>query len=110
MFGKLVLAFTGIGAAGDLTLSLRLGIETRPVVALRCRFPAKVVDGVLWPGGVSSHAWLRVRVGEKELDVCPGSANNKSGVTQFKVLSKVRTWQPWLRPWTHLGSSIENIR
>jgi hypothetical protein len=25
-------------------------------------------------------------------------------------LSKVHSWYPWLRPFTHLGSSLENIR
>ena len=88
----------------------RLGIESRPVFALRCTFPAKLVDGMPWPGGVSGHAWLRVRIGDEELDVCPGSLTDTPGVTHFEVLSKVRTWHPWLRPWTHLGSSIENIR
>src|SRR5947209_2091915 len=33
-----------------------LGIEARPVFALRCAaFPPKMVDGVWWPGGVSGH-------------------------------------------------------
>ena len=61
----------------------KLGIETRPVFAMRCKFPAKVVDGVRWPGGISGHAWLRVRIGDKELDVCSGSVKNTPGVTQF---------------------------
>jgi transglutaminase superfamily protein len=105
----------GMGYCEQQALALkkiydRLGIETRPVFAFRCKFPAKVVDGVQWPGGVSGHAWLRVRMGDKELDVCPGSVNNKPGVTQFEILSKVLTWQPWIRPLTHVGSSIENIR
>ena len=88
----------------------RLGIEARPVFALRCKFPAKVVDGMPWPGGVSGHAWLRVRIGDKELHVCSDSVSNRPGVTHFEVMSKVRPWRPWLRPFTHLGSSIENIR
>jgi len=88
----------------------QLGIEARPVFALRCTFLGTVVDGVLSPEGVSGHAWLRVRIGDEELDVCSGSVNNKPGVTHFETLSKVHTWQPWLRPFTHLGSSIENIR
>jgi hypothetical protein len=105
----------GMGYCEQQALALkkiydRLGIETRPVFALRCRFPAKVVDGMPSPGGVSGHAWLRVRIGDEELDVCSGSVNNQPGVTQFKILSTVRTWQPWLRPFTHVGSSIENIR
>jgi transglutaminase-like putative cysteine protease len=88
----------------------RLGIETRPVFALHCKFPPKVVDGIPWAGGVSGHAWLRVRIGDEDWDVCPGSVNNKPGMTQFEVLSRVLTWQPWIRPLTHVGSSIENIR
>jgi transglutaminase-like putative cysteine protease len=87
-----------------------LGIKTRPVFALRCAFPPKVVDGVWWPGGASGHAWLRVRIGDDERDVCPGSAENTPGHTQFRILSPVHTWSPWLRPFTHVGSSIENMR
>jgi hypothetical protein len=105
----------GMGYCEQQALALkkiydRLGIETRPVFALRCKFPAKMVDGKPWPGGVSGHAWLQVSIGDEVLDVCSGSVNNKPGVTQFKILSTVRTWQPWLRPLTHVGSSIENIR
>jgi hypothetical protein len=87
-----------------------LGIPARPVFAVRCAFPAKMVDGVRWPGGVSGHAWLRVRIGGEERDVCPGSVENTPGRTQFRVLSPVRCWSPWLRPFTHLGSSLENMR
>jgi hypothetical protein len=65
---------------------------------------------VWWPGGVSGHAWLRVRIGAEEQDVCPGSVENTPGHTQFRVLSPVLTWSPWLRPFTHVGSSIENMR
>ena len=105
----------GMGYCEQQALALkkiydRLGIETRAVFALRCKFPAKVIDGMPWPGGVSGHAWLRVRIGDQEVDVCPGSVNNTPGVTHFEILSKVRTWQPWIRPLTHLGSSMENIR
>jgi hypothetical protein len=88
----------------------RLGIETRPVFSLHCRFGPKVVDGVLWPGGVTGHAWLRVRIDGEERDVCPGLPENRPGVTNFVALKKPRTWSPWLRPFTHIGSSIENIR
>jgi len=87
-----------------------LGIQTRPVFALRCAFPSKIVDGVRWSGGVSGHAWLRVGIGDKVRDVCSGSVENMPGRTQFQPLSPVHSWAPWLRPFTHLGSSIENIR
>jgi len=43
----------------------KLDIETRPVFAMRCKFPAKMVDGAAWPGGISGHAWLRVRIGDE---------------------------------------------
>ena len=73
-----------------------LGITTRPVFAVRCAFPSKTV--------------LRVQVGYEERDVCPGSVENTAGHTQFQALSPVHSWAPWLRPFTHVGSSLENIR
>lgn len=105
----------GMGYCEQQALALKkiydkLGIETRPVFCLRCKFPAKVVDGVYWPGGISGHAWLRVKIGDEERDVCSGSVNNMPGVTHFKILSKVHNWYSWLRPFTHVGSSLENIR
>lgn len=105
----------GLGYCEQQTLALkyifdRLGIASRPVFALRCRFPAKVVDGAMWPGGVSAHTWQRVRIGNDERDVCTGSVLNTPGVTQFEILSPVNTWYRWQRPFTRLGSVIENIR
>ncbi len=105
----------GMGYCEQQALALKkiydkLGIETRPVFCMRCKFPAKVVDGVYWPGGISGHAWLRVKIGDEERDVCSGSVNNTPGVTHFEIRSKVLNWYPWLRPFTHLGSSLENIR
>ena len=104
----------GMGYCEQQALALkhiydRLGIESRGVLAFRCAFPAGVIDGIPWPGGFSAHAWLRVRIGDTELDVCPGSVNNTPGVTHFEILSKVRTWHSWLRPFTHLESVLENI-
>ena len=105
----------GMGYCEQQALALkkiydRLGIETRPVFTLRCKFPPKMIDGISSPGGISGHAWLRVSIGDEERDVCSGSVNNTPGVTNFEILSKVLTWQPWMRPFTHVGSSIENIR
>ena len=105
----------GLGYCEQQALALkkiydRLGIETRPVFAMRCKFPPKMIDGIPSPGGISGHAWLRVRIGDEERDVCSGSVNNKPGVTHFEIHSMVLTWQPWIRPFTHVGSSIENIR
>lgn len=105
----------GMGYCEQQALALKkiydeLGIETRPVFCMRCKFPGKVVDGVYWPGGISGHAWLRVRIGDEERDVCSGSVKNTPGVTHFEILAKVHNWYPLLRPFTHVGSSIENIR
>jgi hypothetical protein len=104
----------GMGYCEQQALALkhiydRLGIASRGVLAFRCTFPAGVIDGIPLPGGVSGHAWLRVRIGDEERDVCPGSISNRPGVTHFEILSKVRTWHSWLRPFTHLESSLENI-
>ena len=104
----------GMGYCDQQALALkevydRLGITSRAVFAFRCRFPAAVVDGMPWSGGIMSHAWLRVRIGNEECDVCPQSANNRPGVTSFEILSPVHTSHSWLRPFTRLESSIENI-
>lgn len=105
----------GMGYCEQQTLALKhiydqLLIEAKPVFALRCKFPPGEVDGMPLPEWVSGHSWLRVRIADRELDVCSGSVNNKPGVTDFEILSKVHTWHPWLRPFTHLASSLENIR
>lgn len=88
----------------------RLGLAARPVYAFRCRFGSKEVDGIPWPGGISGHVWLRVKVGGEERDVCPGATTNRPGRVNFEVLSAVRPLWPWLKPWWHLFSAIENIR
>jgi transglutaminase-like putative cysteine protease len=105
----------GLGYCEQQALALkkiydRLGIQARPVFTMRCKFPPKMIDGIPSPGGISGHAWLRVRIGDEERDVCSGSIDNKPGVTNFEIRSRVLTWQPWIRPFTHVGSSIENIR
>ncbi|HJT59719.1 MAG TPA: hypothetical protein VJ761_24635 [Ktedonobacteraceae bacterium] len=105
----------GMGYCEQQALALkkiydRLGIAVSPVFSLSCKFPASVIDGVSWAGGITGHAWLRVRIGDEERDVCPGSVENRPGVTNFEIPPNVWNWQPWMRPLTHLGSSIENIR
>jgi len=92
------------------TIYDRLGIESRPVFAVHCKFPAGVIDGMPWPAEVAGHTWLRVRIGDEELDVCPGSVNNRPGVTHFEILSKVRMYEPWIHWLMYVPSSIVNIR
>ncbi len=87
-----------------------LGIESWPVFALRCWFPASTVDGMPRESGVTGHAWLRVRVGDEVREVCPHSPENTPGVKEFVVISPVHRLRPWLRPFTRFGSSLENIR
>jgi transglutaminase-like putative cysteine protease len=105
----------GMGYCQQQALALdailrRLGIASRPVYAMRCRFPPLEVHGIAEPAGVSGHVWLRVRVGGEERDVCCGDMGNTPGTVHFAVLSPVRTLHPWLRPLTHLGSAVENVR
>jgi len=87
-----------------------LGLESRLVQAFCCRFPAKVIHGVEAPGGVSGHAWLRVRVEGKDYDVCCGDAANSPGHFHFSPLSRVRALPPWAIPILHLLSVAENAR
>jgi hypothetical protein len=88
----------------------RLGIPARVVFAMRCRFPPGVVDGIWEPGCVSPHSWLRLTLDGEERDVCPGAVSNTPGDYHFEVLSPVRTLQPWMRPFSHLGSVLTNVR
>jgi hypothetical protein len=89
----------GMGYCEQQALALkaiydRLGIPARVVFCLRCRFPASVIDGMPWPGGITGHAWLRATINGEERDVCPGSLANTPGVTHFDVLGPVFTLQP----------------
>ncbi len=100
----------GMGYCQQQTLALSeiyncLGIDSRVVYALRCKFPVPEKDIMQQLG----HSWLKVRIETDELDVCPGSVDNKPGVVNFKIISTVRTLHPFLQPFTHLGSVIVNM-
>ena len=58
---------------------------------------------------VFGHTWLRVRVADEELDVCPGDPNNRPGVVDFEPLLKVKTLHSFLMPLAHLGAAMANI-
>jgi transglutaminase-like putative cysteine protease len=79
----------GLGYCEQQALSLKhiydqLGIQARGMFCLRCTFPPKVVDGIPSPGGTSGHAWLRVKIGDEERDVCPSSVNNTQASPSLK--------------------------
>lgn len=120
----------GLGYCQQQALALnaiyeQLGIDSRVVYATRCRFPSTQGSGSSQPARVPypswlkawfgdeedvlGHCWLRVRVEETELDVCPGNINNKPGKVHFEILSPVRTLHPFIRPFTHLGSVMLNL-
>jgi hypothetical protein len=105
----------GMGYCQQQALALEriydgLGIDAQPVYALRCRFPATTIHGLLEPERTGPHTWLRVRIDDEVRDVCCGSRSNMPGVVHFTVLSRVKPLWAWLRPFSHLGSVIENIR
>lgn len=87
-----------------------LGIESRPVHAFKCRFPAAVVDGCAEPAGISSHTWLRVKIGEAENDVCPGAIGNKPGLNNFEILSPVMPFGKLMQVVTYFGSVLVNVQ
>jgi hypothetical protein len=86
----------------------RLGILCQPVYAARCRFAAQMIDGQMAMERITGHAWLKVKIGTKELDVCPGSVTNLPGVINFEVLSDVKTLSPFMQPITHIISVVIN--
>jgi hypothetical protein len=105
----------GMGYCVQQAMALRLllralGFDAEPVQALRCRFPAHRVHGVLSGPGVSGHMWLRVPVDGQSLDVCPGNPANEPGRVTFEVLSPVRRVPTWIVPVLHLLSAAENVR
>jgi hypothetical protein len=105
----------GMGYCQQQALALkiiydRLGIRSQPVFALKCRFPPKVVHGLPEPQSISPHTWLKVTVDGVSKYVCPGNPANQPGVIHFEVLSEVRPLSLWMRPFSHLGSVIENVK
>jgi len=105
----------GMGYCQQQALALEriyagLGIDAQPVYALQCRFPPTTIHGLPEPERISPHTWLRVRIGDEVQDVCCGCRSNMPGVVHFTVLSEVKPLTPWLRPFSHLGSVIENVR
>ena len=105
----------GMGYCQQQALALkmiydRLGIPSQPVFAIRCRFPPNLIHGIPEPGRISPHTWLWVTLEGEIRDVCSGRVTNRPGVTHFEVLSEVRPLSPWMQPFSHLGSVIENAR
>ena len=77
-----------------------LGIESKMVHAVKNYFP----DEDLYSG----HVWLRVRMGDTELDVCPGDIGNQPGVIHFKTISPVKNWNPCIAFFSYFGSAWVN--
>lgn len=105
----------GMGYCQQQALALktiydRLGIHSEPVYAMKCRFPPKTVHGIPEPERTSPHTWLEVYLYGQSKYVCPGNVKNSPGVVHFEILSEVRTLSPWLRPFSHLGSVLENVK
>lgn len=95
--------------SGALNIILkRLGFKSRLVHAMRNEFPDVVRNGVTLHLGVSGHAWCRVRIGNEEKDVCPGSPDNEPGKVHFKTLSKVYNFRGPIVFFSYLGSAVVN--
>ena len=77
----------------------RLGFDSRLVHAFRVRD----LDDPDWKLG---HAWLRVRSGGEELDVCAGSERNFPGRMRIKPLTGVRDLSPALVAFSYVGSAL----
>ena len=77
----------------------RLGFDSRLVHAVRVRD----LDDPNWRMG---HAWLRVRSGGEELDVCAGSERNFPGRMRIKPLTGVHDLPPALVALSYVGSAL----
>jgi hypothetical protein len=119
----------GLGYCQQQALALQeiykqLGIHSRLVYANRNRFPPPedpsdslaLVLGNRWlrpffgnEPNVFGHTWLRVRIGDQELDVCPGSPDNRPGAVDFEPLLEVKTLHSLVQPFAHLGSAMANV-
>ncbi|WP_224248144.1 transglutaminase-like domain-containing protein [Hyalangium gracile] len=77
----------------------RLGVEARLVHAFRVRD----VDNPRWKWG---HAWLKVRVGGEERDVCAGHPDNTPGHTRFEPVTPVHELSPLAAALSRFGSGL----
>lgn len=97
-------------ASALLIILRQLGIDLRPVQALRCQFPPKQIHEYDDPGGISGHMWLVVTIDGVEKDVCPGHPENVPGKVHFTRLSRRTTYGPVMQLLGHIGSMIVNVQ
>ncbi len=97
-------------ATALLIILHKLGIDARPVQALRCQFPPHRIHGYAEPGGISGHMWLVVTIDGVEKDVCPGHPENVPGQVHFARLSRRTAYGPLLQMLGHIGSMIVNVQ
>jgi hypothetical protein len=97
-------------ATALLIILHKLGVDARPVQALRCRFPPKQIHEYWEPGGISGHMWLVVTIDGVEKDVCPGDPANEPGKVHFERLAGKTTYGPLMQFFGHIGSMIINVR
>ncbi len=87
--------------AGALNAILSgLGLESRLVHAIKNYFPEEDL--------YSGHVWLRVRIGDTDLDVCPGDIDNHPGAVHFQSTSPVKNWNPFIAFFSYFGSAWIN--
>lgn len=105
----------GMGYCHQRALALQLilrqlGLSASPVFASSCRFPAASIHEYEEPERIAGHVWLRVNLGGKELDVCPGDPTNSPGVVHFTPLSRVKQYRGLARLGGQLGSIYVNTK
>lgn len=85
-----------------------VGIDARLVQCTKNMFPPKKIHEYRSEGGICGHVWLRVRINDKEKDVCPGNINNEPGKIHFKVIGKVTNYSGIIKILGHIGSAFMN--
>lgn len=87
----------------------KLGINSRVVMSLKCKFPSGKIHEYISPPIISGHAWLKVKIDNEEKDVCPGDINNEPGKINFEILDEIRNYSGIPKILGHIGSSIVNV-
>lgn len=103
----------GMGYCQQQALALKyilskFGIHSTMIMAVKCKFPPKMVHEYQEPEREGGHTWLQVTINNEKKYVCTCDDTNIPGIIHFKILSKVIENKWYLRPINHFFSMYVN--
>lgn len=104
----------GMGYCQQQALALnhifkKLGIDSKVVMAVKCKFPSKTIHEYQEPERNGGHTWLQVTFKGEDKYVCTCDMRNKPGIIHFQICSEVIENKYYLRPINHFFSMFVNI-